>query len=71
MRVGGMLQAVVAFSKTKDYEMVDFAKKEILALYRNDIKEQEEENSEYIGNILDNIPSERSKHDSVAKTNTF
>ena len=44
MCVGGMPQAVIAFSKTKDYEMVDFAKKEILALYRNDIKEQEEEN---------------------------
>ena len=71
MCVGGMPQAVIAFSKTKDYEMVDFAKKEILALYRNDIKEQEEENSEYIGNVLDNIPSELSKHDSIAKTNTF
>ena len=40
MCVGGMPQAVIAFSKTKDYEMVDFAKKEILALYRNDIKDR-------------------------------
>lgn len=71
MCVGGMPQAVIAFAKTKNYEMVDFAKKEILALYRNDIKEQEEENSEYVGNILDNIPSELAKHDSIAKTNTF
>ena len=40
MCVGGMPQAVIAFSKTKDYEMVDFTKKEILALYRNDIKDR-------------------------------
>ena len=63
MCVGGMPQPVVQYVKTKSFERVDFAKKEILALYRNDIKEQEEENSVYIGNILDNIPSELSKHD--------
>lgn len=47
---------------------MDFAKKEILALYRNDIKNQEEENKTYIGNILENIPSELSKHE---KSSTF
>ncbi len=71
MCVGGMPQAVVAFVKTKDYERVDFAKREIITLYRNDIKEQDEENSEYVGNILDNIPSELAKHDSASKTNEF
>ena len=71
MCVGGMPQAVVAFVKTKDYERVDFAKREIITLYRNDIKEQDEENSEYVGNILDNIPSELEKHDSASKTNEF
>ena len=71
MCVGGMPQAVVAFAKTKDYERVDFANREILELYRNDIKEQAEEKSEYVGNILDNIPSELARHDSVAKTNEF
>lgn len=62
MCVGGMPQAVVKYADTKDFEKVDFVKKEILELYRNDIKNQEEENSTYIGNILDNIPSELSKH---------
>lgn len=61
MCVGGMPQAVVKYADTKDFEKVDFIKKEILALYRNDIKEQEEENEIYVGNILDNIPSELSK----------
>ena len=51
MCVGGMPQAVVVYVKTKDFERVDFAKREILNLYRNDIKEQDEENSEYVGNI--------------------
>lgn len=71
MCIGGMPQAVIAFVTTKDYEKVDFAKREILNLYRNDIKEQEEENSAYIGNILDNIPSELAKHESSFKTNEF
>lgn len=71
MCVGGMPQAVVVYVKTKDFERVDFAKREILNLYRNDIKEQDEENSEYVGNILDNIPSELARHDSASKTNEF
>lgn len=63
MCVGGMPQAVVKYVQTKDFEKVDFVKKEIIALYRNDIKNQEEENPAYLGNILDNIPSELSKHE--------
>ncbi len=71
MCVGGMPQAVVKYAQTKDFEKVDFAKKEILALYRNDIKNQDEENSNYVGNILENIPSELSKHESSSNINTF
>ena len=68
MCVGGMPQAVVRYCEEKDFERVDFVKKEILVLYRNDIKNQEEENSTYVGNILENIPSELSKHE---KSSTF
>lgn len=71
MCVGGMPQAVLAYVQFKDFEKVDFAKREILNLYRNDIKEQQEENSEYVGNVLDNIPGELSKHDRISKVNTF
>ncbi|MCQ2913735.1 MAG: AAA family ATPase [Alphaproteobacteria bacterium] len=71
MCVGGMPQAVIAYLNTKDFEKVDFVKKEILELYRNDIKEQKEENYEYVGNILENIPSELGRHDSSSKTNIF
>ncbi|MCR5587313.1 MAG: ATP-binding protein, partial [Lachnospiraceae bacterium] len=68
MCVGGMPQAVVKYVDTKDFEKVDFAKKEILELYRNDIKNQQEENKVYIGNILENIPSQLSKHE---RSSTF
>ena len=71
MCVGGMPQAVVKYAETKDFEKVDFAKKEILELYRNDIKNQEEENQIYVGNILENIPSELSGQKNSSKVNTF
>lgn len=71
MCVGGMPQAVAEYAESKDFEKVDFIKKEIIALYRNDIKGQKEENSDYLGNILDNIPSELSKHESKSGINTF
>ena len=71
MCVGGMPQAVVAYVTTKDFERVDLVKKGILQLYKNDIKEQEEVNSIYVGNILENIPSELSKHDNTSSVNTF
>ena len=68
MCVGGMPQAVVEYAENKDFERVDFAKKQILALYRNDIKEQDEENSVYVDSILDKLPSELSRHDSSINT---
>ncbi len=71
MCVGGMPQAVAAYAETKDFEKVDFIKKEIVALYRNDMKEQEEENQEYVGNIFDNIPSELSRQNASSRTNIF
>lgn len=71
MCVGGMPQAVITYMTNKDFEKVDFVKKEILNLYRNDIKEQEEENSEYVWNILDNIPSELSNHEATLQTKLF
>ncbi len=71
MCVGGMPQSVMSYSMHKDFEKVDFIKRGILNLYRNDIKEQDEENGEYVGNILDNIPSELSNHEARLQTNLF
>ena len=63
MLVGGMPQAVTAFTDTKNFGDVDFAKQQIINLYRNDMEDQQEENSDYVRNFFDRIPSELSKHD--------
>lgn len=63
MCVGGMPQAVIKYVETKDFSKVDFVKKTILNLYKKDMKEQEDVNPDYVGNLFDNIPSELSKHD--------
>ena len=63
MLVGGMPQAVEAYVSSRDFGATDFAKQQILTLYRNDMEDQEEENPEYVTNFFDRIPSELSKHD--------
>ena len=63
MLVGGMPQVVSAFAESKDFEKVDFAKEQIINLYRHDMSDQEEENPEYVTGFFDRIPSELSKHD--------
>ncbi|MBP5261393.1 MAG: ATP-binding protein [Clostridiales bacterium] len=63
MLVGGMPQAVTAFVESKDYGQVDFAKQQIINLYKQDMEDQEEENPEYVTNFFERIPSELSKHD--------
>lgn len=63
MLVGGMPQVVTAFVESKDFGRVDFAKQQILNLYRQDMEDQEEENPEYVTNFFERIPSELSKHD--------
>lgn len=63
MIVGGMPQAVQAFVDTKDFSQVDFVKQQILNLYKADMEDQNEENTIYVRNFFDRIPSELSKHD--------
>jgi predicted AAA+ superfamily ATPase len=63
MLVGGMPQVVSAFTESKDFEKVDFAKEQIINLYQQDMNDQEEENPEYVTGFFDRIPSELSKHD--------
>lgn len=62
MLVGGMPQVVSAFTESKDFEKVDFAKEQIINLYQQDMNDQEEENPEYVTGFFDRIPSELSKH---------
>lgn len=63
MLVGGMPQAVAAYRGTRDFSKVDFAKQQIINLYKADMGEQAEENPVYVTNFFDRIPAELSKHD--------
>ena len=63
MCVGGMPQAVLKYVETKDLSQVDFVKRTILNLYKKDLKEQNDVNSDYVGTLFENIPSQLSKHD--------
>ncbi|MDO4936949.1 MAG: AAA family ATPase [Sutterellaceae bacterium] len=63
MLIGGMPQAVKAFVEKKDFGDVDMVKQQIISLYKDDMQEQNEENSNYVTNFFDRIPSELSKHD--------
>lgn len=62
MCVGGMPQAVIKYMETKDFSKIDFVKKSIINLYRDDMKNQDDVNQDYLFNLFDNIPSELSKH---------
>ena len=63
MCVGGRPQAVLKYVETKDMAEVDFVKRRIINLYRNDLKEENDVSGDYVGNVFDNIPSQLSKHD--------
>ncbi len=63
MIVGGMPQAVLAYSKTRDFNQVDRIKRLILSLYRLDIKQYAEDNVEKTTKIFDKIPSQLQRHE--------
>lgn len=61
--VGGMPQAVEMYSKTRDFEKVDKIKRNILNLYREDIRKHAEELNLKVEQIFDTIPSQLQKHE--------
>ena len=63
MLVGGMPQAVNAFNESKDFGVVDTVKREILALYRNDISQFGQTDAPRIARIFSTIPSQLARHD--------
>lgn len=67
MIVGGMPKAVLVYSEAKDFEKVDRIKRDILTLYRNDIKKYADRNEEKVTAIFDEIPSQLQKHDRTFK----
>ncbi len=67
MAVGGMPQAVSAFVEGKNYEEIDFVKRNILSLYEEDLKKYDEDNREKASVVFKTIPEQLSNHNSHFK----
>lgn len=63
MIVGGMPQAVKKYVETRDFDKVDEVKRDILALYRNDIKKYADNQETKVSAIFEEIPSQLQKHE--------
>ncbi len=64
MLVGGMPQAVVAFAENRrDFAAADIEKRDILDLYRNDIKKAAKKYNSRVSALFENIPAYLSTHE--------
>ena len=64
MLVGGMPQAVLAFAKNgRDFAVADIEKRDILELYRDDIKKAAKKYNSRVSAIFENIPAYLSTHE--------
>lgn len=61
--VGGMPQAVAKYVETRDFEKVDEVKRDILALYRNDIRKYADNQETKVTAIFEEIPGQLQKHE--------
>lgn len=64
MLVGGMPQAVVAFKKnSRNFAAADIEKRDIISLYRDDIKKSSKRYNSRVSAIFENIPAYLSTHE--------
>ena len=64
MLVGGMPQAIVAFAKNgRDFAAADVEKRDILGLYRDDIKKAAKRYNSRVSALFENIPAYLSTHE--------
>ena len=61
--VGGIPQAVEIYAETRDFEKVDAVKRDVIELYRDDIRKHAEDVSLKVEQIFDNIPAQLQKHE--------
>lgn len=66
--VGGMPQAVIELIESNDFSRIDEVKRDILNLYKDDLKKLDMENHYYTSIILDSIPSELSKQSKLFRS---
>ena len=63
MIVGGMPQAIAEYVKSKDFNKVDSIKRQILRLYKNDIKKYAGPATARVSAIYEAIPGQLQKHE--------
>lgn len=63
MIVGGMPQAVETYVQTRDFDMVDECKRDILAIYRNDIRKYADSQETKVAAIFDELPGQLQRHE--------
>ncbi len=61
--VGGMPQVVLKYAETRDFEKVDEVKRDILSLYRNDIRKYADNQETKVATIFEEIPGQLQKHE--------
>ena len=65
--VGGMPQAVLAFVEGKNFENIDFIKRNILSLYEDDLKKYDDDEHEKAAVVYKTIPEQLGKRNSHFK----
>ena len=63
MIVGGMPQAVQAYVDTRDFDKVDERKRDILSIYRNDIRKYADNQENKVAAIFEELPGQLQKHE--------
>ena len=63
MIVGGMPQAVQTYVETHDFDKVDEKKRDILNLYRNDIRKYADNQGNKVAAIFEELPGQLQKHE--------
>lgn len=63
MIVGGMPQAVQTYVDTRDFDKVDERKRDILSIYRNDIRKYADNQETKVASIFEELPGQLQKHE--------
>lgn len=63
MIVGGMPQAVQTYVDTRDFDKVDERKRDILSIYRNDIRKYADNQETKVAAIFEELPGQLQKHE--------
>lgn len=61
--IGGMPQVILEYINTNDFSAADKIKRDLIALYRNDIRKHADELNLKVEQIFDTIPSQLQKHE--------